>query len=388
MSDPHVPTIDYGRDAYDFSGGWYAREYLPAREVQAAATTVLEDHADIALQYGEKTGVPEFKCTIQGYLQREYGIETTLDQLAITTGAKQGLDLVCKLLLDPGDAVAVTSPTYGTGIALLESHGAELLEVAIDEDGMVVSDLAAKIEDRLAAGKDVPKLVYDMPEFHNPLGVTMSRERREQLIDLAETHDMMVVEDAPYRKLRFEGDSIPPIRALTNGAAVTYLGTYSKIVSPGIRVGWMVAAPEIIEKLPKVKPDGGTSPLNQLIVNELHASSFIDERTVAYAERLRIRRDATIDAIHTHLPEATIPQLPQGGYYLWLELPPNVDSSDLLEVAIDHDVVFFPSSEFYPTDGPANYLRLSYAYETPASIRQGIRALAAAFADYSPTTHH
>lgn len=370
------------KDYINFTHGYASPKQLPGEQLSAASQRVLTDHENVALQYGPATGVRALRETLVDYLASEFHIDTTLDNLMITTGAKQGLDLLCKAFIEPGDTVAVTDPTYGTGLKILQSHEADYLTVPVDEAGMDIAALRAALESLEADGEALPKLIYDVPEFHNPTGVTMSADRRRELIDLVETYDVTYVEDAPYRKLRFEGDEVPPVKSMDDGGNVVFLGTYSKLICPGIRVGWMIADDTIIDRALPLKEDGGTSPYTQMILRELHRDGYVTERAEAYADFLRGQRDATVAAIDEHLPSASVYAEPKGGYYLWVELPEGVDTAELLEVAKDEGVWYLPGEIFSPDDGSRNFLRLSWAYEEPDSIEDGIRRLGRALDAY------
>lgn len=370
------------KDYINFTHGYASPNQLPGEHLSAASQRVLSDHENVALQYGPATGVRALRETLIDYLAAEFSIDTMLSNLMITTGAKQGLDLLCKAFIEPGDPVAVTSPTYGTGLKLLQSHEADTLTVPVDEEGMDVAALREAFEALEAAGEPLPKLIYDVPEFHNPTGVTMSSDRRRDLVDLVETYDTVFVEDAPYRKLRFEGEEIPPVKSMEDEGNVVFLGTYSKLICPGIRVGWMVADNRIIDRVRPLKEDGGTSPYIQMILRELHREGYVTERAQTYADFLRGQRDATVSAIDEHLPTASVYYEPRGGYYLWVELPDGVDTAELLDVAREEGVWYLPGEIFGPDGGCQNFLRLSWAYEDAQNIEDGIRRLDRALKAY------
>lgn len=370
------------KDIVNFTHGYASPEQLPGEKLTQASQRVLSNHENVALQYGPAKGVGLLRETLVEYLASDYHIGTDLDNVMIITGAKQGWDLLCKALIEPGDKVAVTAPTYGTGLKILQSHEADFLPVPVDQDGMVVSALREEIEALESRGEDLPKLIFDVPEFHNPTGVTMSLERRHELIDLVETYDVTFVEDAPYRKLRFEGEEIPPVKSLDEGGNVVFLGTYSKLICPGLRVGWMVAEETIIDRVLPLKEDGGTSPYCQMLIRELHQEGYVAKRAREYAAFLRGQRDATVDAIHEFLPTATIHHEPAGGYYIWIELPEDIDTTALQDVAKEERVRFLPGEVFSPERGSRNFLRLSWAYEDVSNIEEGVRRLSTALEHY------
>lgn len=382
-----IPPIETFReeDIVNFTHGYASPELLPADELTEAWNEVVDEHRDVAFQYGPARGVRALREALRDYLAADYGIDAALAELSIVTGSKQGLDLLCKTFVEPGDRVIATSPTYGTGTKILKSHEVEFLEVPVGDDGLVIDALRSELERLDAAGEALPKLAFTVPEFHNPFGSTMPLDRREELLGLAEAYDFLVVEDDPYRKLRFEGEEVPPVKSLDDSGQVVYLGTYSKLIAPGLRVGWMVGDADVLERTLPMKEDGGTSALAQLLVRSLHETGYVSERAGRYAEHLRGQRDATVEAIAAHLPEARLAYRPEGGYYCWVELPGDVDTSELLEFARAEDVLYLPGEAFSPTDGHRNYLRLSWAYESPERIDEGLRRLATALERYRAT---
>jgi 2-aminoadipate transaminase len=370
------------RELSNFNHGWTNERYLPAEVVSETCKKVLSNKHGLALQYTPRKGIKEVREVIAEYMNNEFSIEADTDNIMVTTGAKQGIDLMCKAFIEPGDRVALTTPAYATGISIFETHEAEFIEIPMDEDGMVVDQLEDKISSLIKQDKEIPKFIYNVPEFHNPTGITLSRKRREQLIELAEEHNIMIIEDDPYRRLRVEGERVPAIKSIRNSNNITFLGTYSKLVCPGIRVGWMVTDENIINKLTKFKEDGGTSGLNQLIVSELHKNGYIQERERKFRNFLRDQRDKVIECVNKYLPDTKIHHIPEGGFYLWLELPEHVDSTELSYYAKENGVLFMPSEAYYPTSGPQNHLRLSLAYENIEDIESGIKKIRDSIDEY------
>lgn len=383
-----IPPIEAFReqDIVNFTHGYASPELLPADELTEAWNEVMADHRDVAFQYGPAKGVKALRDTLRDYLASDYGIDTGVENLSIVTGSKQGLDLLCKTFVEPGDTVIVTSPTYGTGTKIMKSHEVEFLEVPVGDDGLDVDALRGELERLDAAGEPLPKLAFTVPEFHNPFGSTMPLDRRQELLELAEAYDFLVVEDDPYRKLRFEGESVQPLKSLDDSGQVVYLGTYSKLIAPGLRVGWMVGDEEIIERTLPMKEDGGTSALAQMLIRSLHHTGYVSERASRYAEHLHGLRDATVESLGTHLPDARLAHRPEGGYYCWVELPGDVNTSELLEYAREEDVLYLPGEAFSPTGGNRNYLRVSWAYERPERIDEGMARLATALERYRAAT--
>ena len=328
------------------------------------------------LQYAPRLGLGELREWIASYLAGD-GVRVTADQIIVVNGAKHGLDLVCKLFVEPGDTIIVTSPTYMSALGIFRGWEVEYLEVGQDTEGLAAAALAERLEARRRGGQPMPKLLYDVTEFHNPTGLTTSAARRRSLLELAERYDFLVVEDDPYRRIRFEGQAIPPILALDPGGRVVGLGTFAKLVAPGLRVGWVTAASEIVRKMAALKSDGGSCPLTQRLVLEYVRAGRLEPHIRDIAKIYRGHRDVMALALERSLP-GTSWRMPQGGYYLWVRLPDGVTGDALARAALARGVKILPASEFYATAGPANYVRLAYSYASPVEITEGVRRLAQA----------
>jgi 2-aminoadipate transaminase len=358
-----------------FGSGDAYPEGLP--DVSEFARRAAVNYRTETLQYAPRPGLPELREWVAQYLAGE-GIRVDADNILICNGAKQGIELAGKLFLDPGDAIVVTRPTYQSALGVFRGWEASFVEVGMDADGMIVDELAATLADRDRRGQPAPKLVYDVPEFHNPTGVTLSRSRRAALVELARRHRMLILEDDPYRRIRFAGEPVPPIQALDPAGGVIGLGTFAKLVAPGLRLGWVAASREVVARMAAMKADGGTCPFTQrLLIEYCRAGRFdpdIGERVTTY----RAHRDVMAQAVREYLPEASF-DLPRGGYYLWLRLPEGVDGDALATRAEALGVQILPASQFHATPGPRNYVRLAYSYASPSQIVEGVRRLARAF---------
>jgi 2-aminoadipate transaminase len=325
------------------------------------------------LQYAPRFGLTELREWIAAYLEGE-GIRVTPDAVLVVHGAKQGIELVCKLFLDPGDAVVVTRPTYQSALGIFRGWEVEFVEIELDAEGLDVDALETRLRERERAGRPVPKLVYDVPEFHNPTGVTLSRRRRERLLELADRHDFFVVEDDPYRRIRFEGTAVPPIQALDPSRRTIGLGTFAKLVAPGLRVGWTVASPDIVARMAALKADGGSCPFTQRLILEYCRAGMFEPQLRDRVNLYRGHRDVMVRALREQLPQGRF-DVPSGGYYLWLGLPAGTDTDRLLPVAKRRGVDFLPGSRFYATPGPPHHLRLAYSHASPSAIIEGVRHL-------------
>ena len=361
-----------------FDSGHACNEVLPdlTAEAQRALTTFRAE----TLQYAPRPGLPELRARIVEQMAAD-GITATRDQVLVTNGAKHAIDLICRVLLDEGDSIVVTTPTYFTAIPIFRSFGVRFIEVGQDRDGLDVAELAVVLERLERAGERLPKFIYNVPDFHNPTGVTMSLERRRRLIELAAGRGISIVEDSPYRKVRFEGSSIPSLKALDPGHTVFYVGTFAKLMAPGLRVGWVVASPDMIARMIQLKSDGGSCPLTQRIIVEFLAAGKLDDHIARVQATYRRNRDTMVAALRRELPDARF-EVPDGGYYVWLTLPEDVNGDLLARAASDAGVTVIPGSKFFAradASHPQNHLRVAYSHATPDEIEDGIRRLATAY---------
>ena len=364
-----------------FAGGMPAPELFPLKEVEEACIRVLRNRGSDALQYSTTEGYPPLRELIVEKMSR-YGILATLDNVLITSGSQQALDLVGKVLLDPGDVIIVEAPTYVGAIQAFTAYQASYASVPLDDEGMVVDLLEQRIIETH------PKFTYVLPNFHNPGGVTLSRERRERLVSLARQYGVPLVEDDPYGELRFEGEHIAPIVVIDanrNGEQqegyfkgdVVYMSTLSKTLSPGLRLGWIVAPVEVVDKLVQAKQgaDLHTNTFSQMVAYEVIRDGFLEEHVREIRDVYRQRRDAMLAAMDEYFPEKVSWTRPQGGLFLWVKLPEAVDSQELLEKALQEKVAFVPGTAFYADGRGRDAMRLTFATCSTEKIDQGIRRL-------------
>jgi 2-aminoadipate transaminase len=361
-----------------FDSGHASNAVLP--DLTAESIRALTVFRAETLQYAPRPGLPELRMRIAEQMTAD-GIAATREQILVTNGAKHAIDLVCRVFLDEGDAIVVTRPTYFTAIPIFRSFGVRFIEVSQDRDGMNVDELAQTLAEREHAGLPAPKFIYNVPDFHNPTGVTMSLERREALMALAREREIRIVEDSPYRKVRFEGRGIPSLKALDPGDTVIYVGTFSKLMAPGLRVGWAVAGTDTIARMIQLKSDGGTCPLTQRIITEFLGAGRLNAHIDRVQSTYKTNRDAMVDALKRDLPEASF-EIPEGGYYIWVTLPDDVDGDRLARTAIEGGVTILPGSKFFASNEiphPKNHLRIAYSHATPEEIDDGICRLATAY---------
>ncbi|TPM07399.1 MULTISPECIES: PLP-dependent aminotransferase family protein [unclassified Mesorhizobium] len=362
-------------DIVDLSGGYAFPACLPdvTREAAIAASTYRSE----TMQYTDVLGLDDLRDLIVSYV-REDGVVCHRDNVMIVNGAKHGLDLTCRAFLFSGDRVIVTAPTYMTALSILRTHDVEFLAIRQDEDGIDTEDLEARLVEAQALGEPLPKLLFDVPDFHNPTGITTSLDRRRHLVALAERFGFLIIEDDPYRRIRFEGEPVAPTKSLDATGVVVALGTASKIVAPGLRIGWVIAEPTIIKRIATYKADGGTSPFNQRIFAELLRTNQIDGHIKTLIEELRAHRDAMVDSLASLLPAATV-RKPSGGYFLWVELPPDVDADVLAGLCPRFGVKAYSGRLSFPGQPTQNALRLCYSFEDSARIKIGIGRVADAY---------
>ncbi len=366
-------------DIISFGGGMPAPDVFPIEEFREACDRVLKDYGTQALQYGSTEGYRPLRELIVRHTSR-YGIEVTPDNLLITSGSQQALDLLGKILINPGDRILVESPTYLGALQAWSAYGAEYVTVPMDENGMVTDAL----EDALRSG---PKFIYVLPNFQNPTGVTLALDRRQKLIELADRYGVPIVEDDPYGQLRYEGDHLPSVVVLDDQnrnqqsgcyhGNVIYLSTFSKTLAPGIRLAWVVAPPEVIRKLVQAKQgaDLHTATFNQLVAYEVARGGFLDRHIKHIRDVYSERRNVMLAAMDAYFPPGVEWTHPQGGLFLWGILPEALNSADVLKGAIEQKVAFVPGAPFYPTGGGHNTMRINFSNASPEKIREGIARL-------------
>lgn len=360
-----------------FAGGLPAPELFPAADLAACADAVLTSDGAAALQYGTTEGYRPLRDWVSGYLDREVGLAAGPDQLVITAGSQQGLDLVAKILLDPGDVVLTENPAYLGALQAFRSYEARIVGLPTDEEGMDPSALADYL--RTGAEGSRPKLLYLVTNFQNPTGLTTTERRRRELARVAAEFDLAVLEDDPYGALRFEGDRLRPLASLPEAGHALYLGTASKMLAPGLRVAWLAARdPQVRERIVVAKQacDLHTSSLTQRLVEHYVRAP---ERLEAHLTRLRSvyreRRNVMVAALRRWLPEGCEWTQPEGGLFLWVRLPGGADASELLPRALARKVAFVPGAPFWIGQADASTLRLNFSNANPERIEEGIRRL-------------
>jgi 2-aminoadipate transaminase len=362
-------------EVISLAGGLPDTSTFPPKAFAAQMTRIAQESAAEALQYGPTEGFGETVDCIVEVMGAE-GMLPDPDDVIVTTGGQQAIDLLCKTLVDPGDAVICEAPTYPGAIPVFCSYQADTIQIECDADGMRIDELEAVLE-RLGGEGRRPKFIYSVPTFQNPAGVTMSLQRRRRLVELAAARELLVIEDNPYGLLRFGGDPLPPLYQLDGGDFVIYIGTFSKILSPGIRLGWAVAPPPVMEKvvLGKQAADLCTSTLTQYFVREYFAEGRWREYIASLVDIYRARRDVMIDSLRRYFPAQATWTEPEGGLFIWATLPAYLDTSDLLARALREDVAFVPGQAAYVDGRGRNSMRLNFSGGDEEAIREGIRRI-------------
>jgi 2-aminoadipate transaminase len=364
-------------DVVSLAGGMPFVEALPAQALLDVSAEVIGGWRETALQYGGGQGHLALRERL-AMLMAEEGVAADPDDVVVTTGAQQALDLLGKIFIDPGDTVAVEAPAYVGALTAFAAYQPRFLTLETDDDGMIVEQL----EQAIVRGER-PTFVYTVPNFGNPAGVTMSRDRREHLVSLCREAGIPIVEDNPYGLLRFEGEPLPCLRSL-DPHNVIYLGTVSKTFSPGVRVGWVLADPSVIQRIVLAKEAADLCGSNYTML--LTERWFSDDARWrgALAELVttyRSRRDAMLQAIEEHFPDAATWTRPAGGFYIWVTLPDWFDTTAMLAAAVERRVAYVPGSAFYPDGRGRDRMRLAFCYPPEDRIVEGIARLGSLLED-------
>ncbi len=364
-------------DMISLSGGMPYVDGVPAHAVADVAHDAALQEGTAALQYGSSEGREGLRRII-AEIMAETGVRLSPDDLVVTAGAQQALDLLAKTFLDPGDVVITEGPTYVGALQAFSAYEPEIVCIPMDDEGMRVDLLAEELE-RL--GKRGAKFIYTIPNFQNPRGVTLSAPRRKRLLELAREYDIPVIEDDPYGRLRFEGGHVKPLRARDED--VIYLGTFSKIFAPGLRLGWVAAPKPVLSKLLLVKQaaDLCGSAFAQVVAERYFAGTKWRRVLQGLTKTYAMRRDAMLAALEEHFPAEATWTHPEGGFFVWAELPAFLDTQAMLPEAVERGVTFVPGNGFYPDDTGRNCMRLAFCYAEPERIEEGIARLAEVLED-------
>jgi len=378
-----ILALTENRKVLSLAGGLPGPEVFPKEDLARIASRVLEELGDSALQYSPTLGVMPFREAVADFV-RSKGVKVLSDdRVAVTTGSQEAIYLLAMTLINPKDAIIVESPTYLAALNVFRYYGAEFVSVPLDENGMKTELLEDKIKEAKSKGLNV-KLVYTVATCHNPTGVIMPDDRRKELLEVANKYDLLVIEDDPYSFFVFDEVPFTPLKTLDSEGRVIYLGTFSKILAPGLRLGYIVADRQITRmvELAKQMVDLHSSTLSQYIA--LYAlKEGVVERTIQKARVVyREKRDIMVESLEKYMPEGSHWFKPRGGLFAFIYLPDGVDTSDMLPMAIERGVAYVPGRSFFSDGSGVNAMRINFSYLPPDKLREGIRLIAETAKDY------
>ncbi|MDI3526650.1 MAG: 2-aminoadipate transaminase [Tenuifilum sp.] len=360
-----------------FAGGLPSPESFPVEQLKQVVAEVLDTDSARALQYSETEGDKRLReILVERY--KSNGVKNiSLNNLMISTASQQALDLIPKILVNPGDKVICGLPSYLGGISAFSIYGAELIGIELDEQGMR-SDLLEKKLEELKSKGEKPKFIYVIPDFQNPTGICMPEKRRLEIIELARKYDVLIVEDSPYREVRFSGTPQRTMYELDGNGQVILLGTMSKIFAPGFRIGWIVAHEDVIDKLiaAKQNTDLCTSSFVQKIAARYFDNGYFEENLAKTNAMYKSKRDAMVNAFHKYMPEGVKWTEPEGGLFLFVTLPEHINAEELFKIAINENVAFVPGTVFYCNGEGKNTLRINFSFMSEEMNIEGSRRLA------------
>lgn len=354
-----------------FAGGLPAAELFPIEELKKVCIEVLDKEGEASLQYSTTEGYIPLRKAICKRM-KNLGIDSTVENIIITAGSQQALDLSGKVFIDEGDTIICESPTYLAALNAFKAYIPNFIEVSMDDDGMIMEDLEKALKENPNA-----KFIYTIPDFQNPTGRTMSLARRLKLIELANKYDVTIIEDNPYGEVRFAGEKIPPVKHFDTEGRVIYISTFSKIFAPGLRIGWICADTDFLERYVPFKQnvDLHTNIFSQIMASKYMEMYDIEKHIDKIRDVYRHRRELMIQCIKEEFPKEIKYTLPDGGLFIWVELAPHIDSIDIFNKSIKNNVAFVPGHSFFPNGGCKNTFRLNYSNMPDERIVEGIKRL-------------
>jgi len=360
-------------EVISFAGGLPAPELFPVEEMKKTLAKVMDEYGKVALQYGPTEGFEPLRVKILDRMAKVKVNNLTTDNILITSGSQQGLDFMAKTFIDPGDVILCESPTYLGAINAFKAYEPRFVEIETDDDGMIIEDL----ERALKENENV-KFIYVNPDFQNPSGRTMSIERRKGLVQLANKYNVAIVEDNPYGELRFEGEIYPAIKHYDTEGRVIFLGTFSKVFSPGVRLGWIAADKEVLHKFVLIKQgaDLQSSTLDQIAVYKFLEDYDIEAHIEKIKKVYKRRKDLMLNTIKEEFPEGIKVTNPDGGLFTWVVLPEHINARELAMKALEKNVAFVPGGSFFPNGGHENTFRVNYSNMQEDRIVEGVKRLA------------
>lgn len=360
-------------DIISFAGGLPAPELFPVAQWKAAVNKVLDEKGRQALQYGPTEGYLPLREQIVHRMNKVGVKDAKPDDFLILSGSQQGLDFMAKAFIDPGDQIIVESPTYLGALNAFKAYEPSFLDVELDADGMRMDILEERLKNN-----DRVKFIYVISDFQNPSGKTWTMERRKKLIELANKYDVAILEDNPYGELRFEGEIQPSLKSLDTEGRVVFMGTFSKVFSPGVRLGWFCAAPDILDKFNKIKQG---ADLQSSTISQMELAQYLEDNDLEahIAEIIKVygkRKNVMVDAMAKYFPEGVTFTNPEGGLFLWVELPEYMNARDLAVKAIEQKVAYVPGGAFFGNNVRENCFRCNYSCMSEEKIEEGVKRLA------------
>lgn len=362
-------------EVISFAGGFPSKDCLPIDQVRDVNNRLLLEAEEEMLQYSPTEGQKDLRKYIVDFMAQK-GIDVGIENILVTSGSQQGLDLVSKIFIDPEDKVITESPSYVGGLGAIRNYQGDILSIKVDDKGLRLDLLEAELERLTKEGQQI-KFVYLVADFNNPTGLSLSVKRRRKLLKLAEEYGFLILEDDPYSRLRYDGPQRPAIKSFDKQGHVIYLGSFSKIFIPGIRVGWVVAAEEVIQKLilAKQSTDLCSNSMGQQLVTACGKEGIIDKQIKKLCRLYRSRRDRMMESLNEYFPPEVSWTEPEGGFYTWVELPPYLNSKDVLFKAIEQNVAYVSGEAFSSSKQKQNAFRLSFSQPTLEEIEEGIYSL-------------
>ena len=365
-------------DIISMAGGMPKPKSFPVDMIDELTSKALNEKGTEMLQYGTTMGYEGLREQISERMKNKYNVDLGTEQIMVTAGSQQGLFLLGRAFVNEGEDVAVGAPTYLAALTAFKNFKPNYVNIPLDENGMDVDALEKKLEN----GMD-PKFVYVIPTFQNPTGVTMNEERREKLVNLAEEHDFLIMEDGPYNELRYKGDDVDPIISYDNSGRTIFLGTFSKIFAPGFRLGWVAGDEGFIRKMEIIKQslDLCTNVVSQYIAYEYMKTGKIDEQIEKIKDLYKPKQKVLIDSLEEYMPSGIEWTVPKGGMFSWVTLPEKFDTEEMFDEAIDNDVAYVPGHAFYANNPQKNTMRLNYTYVEDEQIEEGVKRIAKTIKD-------
>ena len=360
-------------DIISFAGGMPAPELFPCEGVKQACIKVMDEVGQVALQYTSTEGLPSLREKLVARMKAKNNIDTDIDHVLITSGSQQGLDFSARIFLNPGDVVLLESPSYLGAVNAFKACEPKFIEVPTDDDGMITEEL-----EKILATTENVKMIYVIPDFQNPTGKTWSLERRHKFMDIINKYEIPVIEDNPYGELRFEGENMPSLKSLDTKELVVFLGTRSKILAPGLRIGWICASKENLVKYNFIKQgaDLQSSTIDQLIADRFLDMYDLDEHVEKIKDVYRKRRDVMLKTMEETFPKEVKFTHPEGGLFTWCVLPEYMDAKVLAKQCLEKKVAYVPGGSFFPNGGKENHFRLNYSCMPEDKIKEGITRIA------------